>query len=157
MKFSFVNDVRPSDFWLLSMLHTYSSLVGLCNVIFTVAMFGLCYRFWNTVGDMLQVFMILACSMFIVIQPLFVYMRSKAQAAMIPRGMTLGFDDNGLHIVVGDKSQEIDWSKLRIAIEKNAVFVRSDEKHGYMLTNRMLGKNRQDFIDYASSQIARFK
>ena len=157
MKYTFTNDVRPFDFWIISMSGIYRSLAGVCNIVFTIAMMLLCYRFWNSVGDILQLALIMGCCMFIVIQPLFVYMRAKAQAAMVPKGMKLCFDDYGLHVQVGEECQDIKWKNLRLSQQKRVTFIRSDEKHGYMLTNRMLGNEKEAFIEYASSQIEKYR
>lgn len=158
MEYRFKNKVRPSDFWILSMHHTYHSVVGLCNVIFTAAMFALTYRYFGKVNDILEVLMFLGCILFPVLQPFIVYLRSKTQVSMIPENLELSFDDRGLLITVGGQKQDIPWKKIVSATkEYNMVIVRSGPKHGYIISNRMMGKNKQEFWEFVQSNVSKVK
>ncbi len=53
MAYRYESKIRPLDFWLLSMYHTYHSMVGMCNIVFGVAMILLTYRFWAQAGQLL--------------------------------------------------------------------------------------------------------
>ena len=112
MKYRFENKVKPSDFWMLSMHHTYHSTVGVVNIVFTVAMIALTYKFGGHVHDMLELLMVLGCILFPVLQPLAIMFRSRAQVMLIPKDMELEFTDKGLHVEVGEKSQDIPWNKI---------------------------------------------
>ena len=154
MTYRFEYKVKPSDFWLLSMHHTYHSTVGICNIVFTLAMFALVYRFAKTAGDAVEVLLFFGCILFPVLQPFFVYLRARGQAMMIPENLVLTFDDRGLLVEVGTQTQSIPWKKITsVTKEYNMVIVRSDAKHGYIITNRMLGKQKQDFWAFIQSKI----
>lgn len=154
MKYRFENQVGAWDFWLLSMHHTYHSTVGIVNIVFTVAMIALTYRFGGQVHDMLELLMFLGCILFPILQPLAVMFRSRTQAMMIPRDMELEFTDKGLHVEVGVQSEDIPWRKIVSATkEYNMVVVRSDAQHGYLITNRMLGKQKNEFWTFVQSKI----
>lgn len=154
MKYRFENQVGAWDFWLLSMHHTYHSTVGIVNIVFTVAMIALTYRFGGQVHDMLELLMFLGCILFPILQPLAVMFRSRTQAMMIPRDMELEFTDKGLHVEVGVQSEDIPWRKIVSATkEYNMVVVRSDAQHGYIITNRMLGKQKDEFWTFVQSKI----
>lgn len=154
MTYRFENKVKPSDFWLLSMHHTYHSTVGICNIVFTLAMFALVYRFGKTVGDAVEVLLFFGCILFPVLQPFFVYLRARGQAMLIPEKLVLTFDDRGLFVEVGTQTQSIPWKKITsVTKEYNMVIVCSDARHGYIITNRMLGKQKQDFWAFIQSKI----
>jgi len=154
MKYRFENQVGAWDFWLLSMHHTYHSTVGIVNIVFTVAMIALTYRFGGQVHDMLELLMFLGCILFPILQPLAVMFRSRTQAMMIPRDMELEFTDKGLHVEVGVQSEDIPWRKIvSVTKEYNMVVVRSDAQHGYIITNRMLGKQKNEFWTFVQSKI----
>lgn len=154
MKYRFENQVGAWDFWLLSMHHTYHSTVGIVNIVFTVAMIALTYRFGGQVHDMLELLMFLGCILFPILQPLAVMFRSRTQAMMIPRDMELEFTDKGLHVEVGVQTEDIPWRKIVSATkEYNMVVVRSDAQHGYIITNRMLGKQKNEFWTFVQSKI----
>ena len=77
-----------------------------------------------------------------------------AQAMMIPRDMELEFTDKGLHVEVGVQSEDIPWRKIvSVTKEYNMVVVRSDAQHGYIITNRMLGKQKDEFWTFVQAKI----
>ena len=154
MEYRFKCDVKAWDLWKMAMARTYRSLIGLVNVIFTVAMILLTVRFWPTASDLIRVLMVLGCILFPVIQPLAVYGNSVKQLEDLPKDMELLFNDGGLRVFVGDKSELIRWSRIRNAIKRsNMIVVMSDDSHGYMLTNRVLGDQKEEFYEYICKKI----
>lgn len=155
MEFRFKNDVKPMDFFVLSMSRTYHSMVGVCNIVFTVAVIAATYQLMGKIHDLLEVLLLFGCFLFTVIQPTLVYLRSKAQVAGIPKEMELLFNEKGLHVTVGERKESIPWKKLRgISEERNMIMISSDARHGYILTNRMLGSNKEDFLKFVREKIA---
>ncbi len=71
----------------------------------------------------------------------------------MPKDVKLSFDDAGLHVTVG-KKESIGWKKLRVANEPGMMIVFSDARHGYMLTNRILGAQKEPFFAFAKERIA---
>ena len=68
--------------------------------------------------------------------------------------MNLSFDDAGLHVTVGKEKESIGWRKLRVSKEPGMMIVFSDARHGYMLTNRILGAQKEEFYTFAKEKIA---
>lgn len=154
MEFRFKNDTKPIDFWLLSMSHTYHSVVGVCNIVFTGAVIAATFKLWGRIHDLLEVLLLLGCFLFTVIQPTLVYLRAKVQVAGIPKDMELLFDEKGLQVTVGAQRESIPWKKIKgITKERNMLIVRSDERHGYILTNRALGDKREAFLDFLKQKM----
>ena len=79
------------DLWKLSMHHTYHSVVGACNIIFTCAMFVASYFLMGKTSDIIEVLLIFGCLLFPVIQPVLLYLRSKSQVEGVPKDMELLF------------------------------------------------------------------
>ena len=155
MEFRFKNDTKPIDFWILSMSHTYHSMVGVCNIVFTVAVIAATCKLMGKINDLLEVLLLLGCFLFTVIQPTLVYLRAKAQVAGIPKDMELCFDEKGLHVTVGEQKESITWKNIKsVVIERNMVVVRSDARHGYILTNRMLGEKKDEFLGFVQRKTA---
>lgn len=149
MKYQFKNEVTAMDFWRLVMRRTYRSTAGVCNLVFTAAMFVLVFRFWNTASDFYKGLMLLGCLLFPVIQPIVIYGKSKKQAAALPEGMELLFDERGLHVKTRDAASDIPWSNIRNVVkEAHMIAVFSDNVHGYILTDKMLGGQKQEFYEY---------
>lgn len=146
MRYQYQSKVRAIDFWALSMYRTYHSLVGVCNIVFGIAMILLTVRFWNRVGDVMQAVLFLACLLIPVIQPLGVYLKAKAQVSVIAQGTELVFAKDGIHVTLGDQKEHIRWDKVcGIRKEAGMVIVYTDVNHGYMLTNSVLGKDKEAF------------
>lgn len=154
MSYQYQSNIRPLDFWLLSMNHTYHSLVGVCNLVFAAAMIGLSVRFWNEAGDAAQALLFIACLIIPVFQPLGVYLKAKAQVSVIPQGTQLSFGEDGVHVTLGGKRELIRWNRVKNAVrEANMVIIFTDASHGYMLTNRVLGREKDDFYHYVKAHI----
>ncbi len=156
MTYKFVNQVTPLDFFRLSMSRTYRSLVGVCNIVYTVAIFAVTIHFWEAANDIVQVLLIFACMVFIFFQPFGVMMKAKAQAGMIPRDLELLFDDYGLHVSLGDQKEDLGWKRIRLVEERGMLFINSDAKHGYVITNKMLDGRRVEFVEFFKSHIEKY-
>ena len=143
MTYQFKSEVTAGDFWKLTMSRTYRSVAGVCNMVF-----------FRTSGDLMQMLMLFGCLLFPVIQPIAIYLKAKGQAKTMPKDVELSFDDAGLHVTVGKEKESIGWKKLRVANEPGMMIVFSDARHGYMLTNRILGAQKEPFFAFAKERIA---
>ena len=154
MEYKYMCDVKASDLWKMAMVRTYKAAIGVVNIVFTVAMILLAFRFWKTAPDILRVLMIFGCLVFPVIQPLATYGMCVKQLENMPRDMELKFDDVGVHVSTGGQSELIRWNKVKNAIKRNnMIVVMSDDSHGYMLTNRVLGNEKEEFYNFLCSKI----
>lgn len=154
MKYRFPYRITAFDLWQLSMYGTYGSMVGVCNIIFTVAMLLLSARFWGDVNSFMKIIFIMAICLFTVIQPAVVYMRAKRQVAMVPHDMEIGFDDHGIHVKAGNQNSDLKWNTIKGVSKKTTMIViHSTTKHGFVLTNKVLGKQKEAFYDYIVSKI----
>lgn len=154
MRYQYQCKVRAVDFWALSMYRTYHSLVGVCNIVFGIAMILLTVRFWNQAGDALQAVLFFACLLIPVIQPLGVYLKAKARVSVIGQGTELVFAEDGIHVTLGGEKERIPWKKVRgIRKEAGIIIVYTDANHGYILTNHVLGSEKADFYHYVESHI----
>lgn len=136
------------------MYRTYHSLAGVCNLVFGVSVILLTCRFWNRAGDFVQALLFLACLLIPVIQPLGVYLKAKAQAAVSPQGTELVFKEDGIHVTLGSQYERIPWKRVKsIVREAGMLIVFTDANHGYMLTNRVLGSEKEAFYQDVKAHI----
>lgn len=146
--------IRPVDFWKLSMRRTYRSMVGVCNIVFGVAMVLLTIRFWNQANDIVQSLLFLACLLVPVIQPVGVYLKSKAQVSVIPQGTELAFGEDGILVTLGSERELIRWNKVRgIRKEGSMIIVYTDANHGYLLTKRVLGNEKDELYRFVKAHM----
>jgi len=154
MKYKFKYQVGAFEFWQLSMDSTYGSMVGVCNIIFTVAMILLTAKFWEQVNIIVKGLLIVMSCLFIIIQPVGVYLRAKKQAALIPQDMEISFDDKGIYVKTQKKSSNVKWKEVKGIIKKsNMIIIFSTEKYGFVLTNRMLDSQKEAFYKYIMSKV----
>jgi hypothetical protein len=154
MEYKYICDVKAYDLWLMAMKRTYRSVVGVINIVFTVAMILLLARFWNESNSLIQGLLIFGCVLFPVIQPLCTYLMCIKQLEDMPRDMVLTFNDKGVLVQTGEESQSLNWKNITNAIRrKNMIIVMSDDRHGYMLTNRVLGNDKESFYEFLCSKI----
>lgn len=154
MHYQYECKIKPVDFWILSMRRTYHSLVGVCNMVFGVAMILLAIRFWDQANDVVQTLLFLACLLVPVIQPVGVYLKAKAQVSMMPQGTELVFDEDGIHVTLGRERELVRWNKVKgVRKEGSMIIVYTDASHGYLLTRRVLGSEKDDFYRYVKEHM----
>ena len=154
MKFHYHYRNTTLELWQLSMYYIYGSLIGVCNLIFTGAMFALVYSKWSVSDTFFRILMIVGCCLFTVFQPVSAYRKAAKQAASIKEDTDIGFDDTGMYLKVGEKSSRIRWNQIkRISKKPTMVVIFSDTAHGYVLTDRILGADKASFYDFIASKI----
>jgi len=158
MKYQFTINVTAFELWQLSMYGTYGSILGVTNTVFTIAMVLLAIRFFPGASIVLKCLLIAAICIFPVFQPLLVYRRAKNQAKGLPKDVQLGFDDQGMHVSIGAQKEDIAWSAVRgIAKKPTLLIIYSSAQHGYVLSNRVLGDQKEEFYQYICSKIEKKK
>lgn len=149
MNYCFKSEVKAIDCWKSTMRHTYHSMVGVINIVFTCAMFGLAVAFLKTAKPLEATLIILGCMWFTVFQPIGIYLQHRKIIKNMPQGLELCFNTQGMHVLLNGKQEDIPWKKLaRIAIEPNMIIFYSDARHGYILTNKNMGQERKSFINF---------
>jgi hypothetical protein len=152
MKYQFTLNTTASDLWQLSMYALYGSIFGASGLIFTAMMILLAIRFYSSAHVVLKGLLILGSCLFPVIQPLFVYLRAIRQAKNMPKEVHLSFDEQGMHVRIGVQKEDIDWNSIKgITKKPTLLIIFTSAHHGYVLNNKVLGKQRDDFYNYIHS------
>ena len=156
MKYQFKMDISASELFQITMSRTYRSLAGTVNIIITVAMLILAFRFLGTANMFYRVLIIFGCLLFPVFHPLAIYGQSIKQKENMRSDVVLGFDDRGMHVDQGNKHEDIPWTRIpKVIKQNNMVIVMSDKLHGYMLTDRVLGGKKEEFYNYVLNRLSR--
>lgn len=154
MEFQFSFKNKASDLWQLSMYGVYKSMIGLVNVIFSVAMILLTVRYWSEVNWYLRALLILGLTLFTVIQPLLIYRRAEKQVSGMQEDMEIGFDELGVHVKSGKEKTTIRWKKMKgITKHPTMLIIYSSATRGYILNNKVLGKDRDALYSYVVSHL----
>ena len=156
MNYQYTYRTTASELWQLSMYYIYGSMVGLCNILFTAAVIALMVSRWQMAPTWQRLLFVAALCLFTVLQPLVIYRRARRQAARITEDTTLTADASGVHIRVGAKQADLKWSSIkRVSKKPTMLILFSDTSHGYVLSNRVLGGERDEFYAYAASRAGR--
>ncbi len=154
MKYQYSYRTSTKDLWQLTMYGIYGSMLGTVNLIFTVAMILLTLKFWQTVNIPLKVVLLVGVSLFTIIQPLLIYSRTKKQTELNPEEVTIGLDEDGLHIEVGDKNSYIPWKSVKGLSKKPTMLViYSEANQGYILSNKILADDRKEVEAYIERKL----
>ena len=154
MEYCFKSDVKPKDLWKIAMTKIYKSYTGIINAVFTVAMILLTLKFFGTAGGFIKAVLVFAVILFPILQPLAIYSRSIKQFEDLPGEMVMRFDDKGVCVECKGERELLPWKRISNAYkQKGMVVVMSDDRHGYMLTDRVLGTKKDEFFEYLRSKI----
>lgn len=141
------------DLWQLSMYTIYSSLAGVCNVIFTVSVLALSIARWKEFGTGFHMLLVLGCCLFPILQPVALYGKARRQAAAIQEDTELFFDEKGLRVRQGGKEHQLSWRQIRgVAKKPTMLVIFSDASHGYVLADRITGGDKERLLAYINSR-----
>ena len=153
MKYKFIYKNNTLDFWRLSIYYTYGSIVGVCNIIFTVAIILLSLKVWTEASSIIRILLVIACCLFPIIQPIGIYNRAKRQAAAA-KEIELSIGETGIHINMGNESSNLEWNTIKkISKKLDMIVIFSTSTHGFILTNKVLGKQKDEFYNYLISKV----
>ena len=63
-------------------------------------------------------------------------------------------DGKGIHVTVGAAHTDIAWDKVRrISKKPDMLVIFSDTTHGYVLTDRVLGEDREAVYSYITARM----
>ena len=131
-------DPSPVDLWKMTMRGIYSSLQGVINIIFTISVLVLIYKFWQSSMALFRVIMVLGLMLFTVIQPLFIYLNSVRTLEDIDSTTKLSIDDKGIEVSTANEREYIKWSSiLGIAKSEDVYVIYTSNNRGYIITPKM--------------------
>lgn len=147
MEFKYKYKLEPSDLWQFHMYYAYSSYLCIINIICILSSIVLIIKLWANSPAWFRVVLILFLSLFTVIQPLSIYLRSVKQLKKNNDELMLTFSDSGIDVFVDKNSEHKTWNQIiSIIIKPTLIVIYTDREHGYILTNRVLKNTRKDFI-----------
>ena len=98
--------------------------------------------------------LIFGICLFTILQPLGIWQKARKQAAAITEDTQISFDDLGVHVKMGEARSDMKWSQIRRVSKKPTMLVLfSDTTHGYVLTNRVVGADREALYAYITARM----
>lgn len=158
MEFRFENKLTAYDVWKLSMRRIYRSVMGVSNILISLAAIVFTIRYWNPQEKLLMAVLVMFCVLFPVVQPVMIYLRAARQVKAMPEDMVLEVTNAGLSVITKEQTFRIPWKGIRGAIrEKSMIILAADGGKGYMLTDRMLGTQKEAFLRFLGEKLKQKK
>ena len=141
--------LNAKDIWLFSMYHSNRGLLLVFNILFTVVMYYYMITSWNTIDAPRKILFVILANMFLIIQPIMLYLKSAKQARneVIRAGLSLEMNDDG--IVVSSKGESIDFKweyGFRSRIMPGIIIIYVDAIRGYLLPDRYTEENKEKIV-----------
>ncbi|MBQ9437091.1 MAG: YcxB family protein [Lachnospiraceae bacterium] len=131
------------------MYYAYASYLAVVNIICIASSIALIIALWRTAPGWLRTGMLLFLSLFTVVQPLFLYLHSRAMVKGKTEELELRFHENGLEIKADGAVEHHPWKDiLSVSVKPTLLVVYTGENRGYILTNRVLGASRKDLLSF---------
>ena len=151
MEFKYSYRIKTSDIWQVRMYYAYASYLAVVNLTCIAASLILIIMQWSKANSVFRAIMLVFLLLFTVIQPLVIYLTSIPQAKGNCEELTLVFNEKGMTVRTGGKEEQHPWKDIvSMTVRPTLVIVYTDASHGYILTNRVLGNTRKNFLDFAS-------
>ena len=138
-------NLTANDLWKFSMYHSNKGMLGIFNVLFSVAAIFLLLTTWNENTVMYRILLIICALMFTVWQPFVLYLKAakQAKAPVIKNTMTLSFSREGIVVSQGEERMELVWENIgRVESIKMMLIVYMDKVHAYLLPDPVTGDKK---------------
>ena len=155
MEYRYRYRVKASDIWQVRMYYAYGSYTAVVNIICIISAVVMIATLWSGAAYWFRVAMILFLSLFTVIQPLVIYLMARNQLKGAGDELELLFNDKGIRVSQGGKSEEVLWRDVvGVSVKPTLAVIYTGDGQGYILTNRVLGKSRKDFLAFVKGHRA---
>lgn len=149
---SFQIALTTRDFWKFSMHHANGGMMGLFNLIFTVASLVLLVIRWGELTAPYRLLLVFCISLFTVWQPLLLLNKARKQAKRMAAqpSMDLTFSQEGLLVEQGEQQVTFTWDQMgRMDRSRNMVVLYMDRVHAYLIPDRVMKDQKETFFEMA--------
>ncbi len=154
MEFTYQYKVRVSDLWQMYMYYAYSSYLKIISPVFTLVSLILLAVFWEKTGTIIHCFLLFLTIFFPVVQPAMVWGNSSRQLKKRAPQLELIFREGGIYITAGVERDRKKWSQVKhVLVKPTLIAIYIDNNVGYVLTNRVLGKTRKEFLEFLQEHL----
>ncbi len=153
MEFTFRYRVRPANLLLLAMVNVYRSMAGVVNIVFTLSMILLEYRFWAEINAFLRVLIALGILLFPFFQPLFIYLRGRKIVSRMPDDLEMRINAKGIEIVSAKGSSQVKMSDLKSVTRiRGLIVLYARNKQGFILNGETLSGKGPELYAFLSKR-----
>ena len=148
--------LTAKELWRFSMYHSNGGMMGIVNILFTVAALFLIITRWSVVGAGYRLLLVVCILMFTVFQPALLYSKARKQAKTpaVAQPMTLVFHDAGLRVEQNGQQVEFTWDQMgRLDKTPSLIVLYMDRVHAYLLPIMALGDQETEFYEMVKAHL----
>lgn len=138
------------DLWQFSMYHANAGMLGIVNLLFTLAALFLIVTRWGMLTTPYRALLVVCALMFTVWQPLLLYhkARKQAKATAVKEPMMLVFGEEGLKVEQNGQEALFAWDQMgRLDKMPTMVILYMDRVHAYLLPKSVMGNREEEFYE----------
>lgn len=120
------------------------------NIFFTVSMYGYIVCSWSSLALPGEIMMLILANMFLIIQPLLLYLKSLRQAKSdtIKNGLSVELNEDGIIVSSNGESAKFPWKQgFRSRILPGIIVIYVDTIRAYLLPDRYTGNLKEKVIN----------
>ena len=152
--------VTAKDLWAFSMYHANAGLMGIFNLLFTLAALYLLIFRWSSTTTPYRCLLVICVLVFTVWQPFLLWTKAKKQAKRpaVKDPMRLVFDDEKLTVSQTDNQAEFTWEQMGLLDAKPSMYILyMDRVHAYLLPKTALGDQEEAFRELVTAHLPKEK
>lgn len=138
------------DLWQFSMYHANAGMLGIVNLLFTLAAVFLIVTRWGILTMPYRALLVVCALMFTVWQPLLLYNKARKQAkfSAVKEPMMLAFGEEGLKVEQNGQEALFTWDQMgRLDKMPTMVILYMDRVHAYLLPKSVMGDREEAFYE----------
>ena len=149
-RMEFTLQLSAKELWQFSLYHANGGMLGIFNLLFTVAAFYLLVTKWTAVTIPYRILLIVCVLLFTVWLPLLLYNKARKQAKSpaVKNPMTLSFGEDGLVVSQNGQEAEFSWDQMARMDKAHGITVLyMDRVHAYLIPKKVLGDREEAFYE----------
>ena len=142
----FTVKLTAKDLWKFSLYHSNKGMLGIFNVIFSLAALFLLVTTLGSNTAMYRALLIICALMFTVWQPFLLYLKAAKQSKspVIRNPMDLSFSREGIVVTQNTERLELIWENIgRVERIRGMMIVYMDKVHAYLLPDSITGEKKE--------------
>ena len=146
----FTVKLTAKDLWKFSLYHSNKGMLGIFNVIFSLAAIFLLVTTWRSNTVMYRALLIVCALMFTVWQPFLLYLKAAKQSKrpVIQNPMDLSFSREGIVVTQGTERLELIWENIgRVERIRGMIIVYMGKVRAYLLPDTITGEKKEELLD----------
>lgn len=152
--------ITAKDLWTFSMYHANAGLMGVFNVLFSLAALYLLIFRWSSTTVPYRCLLVICALIFTVWQPFLLWNKARKQAKRpaVKNPMRLVFDDEKLTVSQEENVAEFSWEQMgRVDAKPSMYILYMDRIHAYLIPKTALGEQEEAFRELVVTHLPKEK